>query len=180
VEVVVYRNVKGNIEKFDKNWIYSLAAEYDLKVEHHNKTNTNTLIFRQGKTSVNMTISSKDSTLELKLDYIRLESKYTNIIKLLDFLIYQFKLSGERYIYKNNHFVDLIYFKEGKALNREHPSSEYQFEQYLLKEAIYGHINLALDELIEVQRSGNTDRADKLKEKIKYYQEQLVQINNKL
>jgi hypothetical protein len=181
VEAVIYRNIKGVIEAIDLNWWKSYANQLELNLTEHVTKNTNTLTFYLNEESASFTIYRSGSTHELCLDYLRLEyENNSQMVKLIDSLIYDMRLSGEKHIISAGPLCESTYFKKGKAINSDHADSSTSFELHLMKEAIFGHVHLALDDLINAQRSGDREKEEKIKKIFNLYQKQLAELNEQI
>jgi hypothetical protein len=176
VKVVIYRNIKGIFEALNFKWWKSFASLLGFTVDEHETMNTTTITVYRGERSACFTIYRSGLEHLLCLDYLRLESEDPSFVKLFDSLIHHMSLSGEKHIIDGS-LRESTYFKEGKVINSDHGDSPSRFELHLLRESIFGHVHLALDELVEAQRSGDTERVKKIKETFNHYQKQLSQLN---
>ncbi len=82
-----------------------------------------------------------------------------------------------------NPFALLLFSIKEKLVKPDDNNDLAQFELLLIRETIFGHIHLSLDNMIEYKRSGNLEKLDEIKETISHYQKLLTklieQINSK-
>lgn len=180
VPVIIYRSIRGFIEEIDIKWWKSFAAQLGLKFHEHTTANTTTITVCQGAKTASFTMYRLGSKLEITLDYLRLEPKETMLAELVDYLIHHLKLSGEKHIIDSGQFIGSTFFDEGKVVKKHNDYSDHQFEQYLLKEIIFGKVHLALDHLVIAQHLGDSETVQKIKDMINNYQKQLEQIDEQL
>lgn len=180
MEVVIYRNIKGIIEDQDIEWWRSFAKKFGINVTEQSTPNTTTLTFYWNDNTVNITIYRLGNKHELSLDYLRLEPGDFPLVQLIDSVIYHMHLSGEKHINKDDDYCHSTFIIDGRVIKPDQDDFLFQFEQKLLKETIFGHIHLALDELIKAQRSGNTERVQEIKESFHHYHKKLSDINKQL
>lgn len=179
MKVVIYRNIKGIFESLDLNRWESFASLFGFMIDKHETINTTTITIDRREDSAFFTIYRSGKEQHLFIDYLRLESKDLLLMKLMDRLIHDIGLSGEKHLIDGSNRKS-TYFKEGMVVNTKDGNQPSVFELQLLKESILGRVHLALDELIDAQRSGDTERANKIKGILIHYQKQLSELNEKI
>jgi hypothetical protein len=142
--------------------------------------NTVTITVYLKEKSASFLIYRSGSHYQLSLDYFRLEFSDLPLANFIDLLIYDKRLSGEKHIIKTGSFTEFTYFHEGKVVDSDKNISPSHFDLFLLREAIFGHVHLALDELIQAQRLGDTEKVNKIKQTLNRYQKQIANLNEQL
>ena len=181
MQVVIYRNIKGDFqyEAYDR-W-KSFANQLGFKIDEHNTKNTSTITVYQGETAATFTIFSSVSGPHLSLDYLRLEPVNPQLVKLIDSLIQEMNLFGEKHMIHESVRTS-IFYQEGKVVNTNYSNESSKFELLLIRETIFGLVHLSLDRMIEYQRLGQLDKAEEIKETFEDYRRWLneltEQINN--
>lgn len=181
MQVVIYRNIKGNFQSEAYEWWKSYANLLEFMIDEHNTENTSTITVYQGETTATFTIFNSESGPHLCLDYLRLEPANPQLVKLIDYLIQDMNLSGEKHIIHES-VRTYTFFEEGKVVNTVHSNESSKFELLLIRETIFGLVHLSLDRMIEFQRLGNLDKVAEIKETFDDYRKILnkltEQINN--
>ena len=179
MQVVIYRNIKGNFQSQAFKWWKSFASLLGFMVDEHVTKNTNTITIYKGKEAATFTIFHAESNPHLCLDYLRLEPADPQLVKLIDSLIRDMSLSGEKHIIDES-VRTCTFFNEGKVVNTDHSDEQSKFELLLIRETIFGFVHLSLDRMIEFQRSGNLEKIDEIKKNIVDYQKWLNQLTEKI
>ena len=140
------------------------------------------LPFIKGETAATFTIFSSVSGPHLKLTYyLRLEPVNPHLVKLIDYLIQDMILSGEKHIIHESVRTSTFY-QEGKVVNTNYSNESSKFELLLKRETIFGLVHSSLDRMIEFQRLGHFDKVEEMKETFEDYRRWLneltEQINN--
>ncbi len=176
MKTIIYRNIKGKFqpESF-KEW-KSFANLLGFMLDEHSTKNTSTVTVYRGEEAATFTIFHSESESHLSLDYLRLEPADPQLVELLDHLIFQMSLSGEKYRIDEDHRIT-SFFHEGKVVHTNHRNILSKFELLLERETILGFVHLSLDRMIEAQRSGYLERAAEIKETISEYEELLNKLN---
>ena len=173
--------LKGIFNTKPTNRWKSFANQLGFKIDEHNTKNTSTITVYQGETAATFTIFSSVSGPHFSLDYLRLEPVNPQLVKLIDCLIQDMSLSGEKHIIHES-VRTYTFFKEGKVVNANHSDESSKFELLLIRETIFGLVHLSLDRMIEFQRLGNLDKVEEIKETFEDYRRWLnkltEQINN--
>jgi hypothetical protein len=179
MQVVIYRNIKGDFQPKAFKWWKSFASLLGFMLDEHVTKNTSTIIVYRREEAATFTIFHSESEPHLCLDYLRLEPADPQLVKLIDSLIQHMSLSGEKHIIDESVHT-LTFFKEGKVVNANHSDDLSKFELLLIRETIFGFVHLSLDRMIEFQRSGNLERAAEIKETISHYQKWLNKLNEQI
>ena len=179
MQVVIYRNIKGDFQNEAYEWWKFFANLQGFKIDEHNTKNTNTITVYKGVTAATFTIFSSVSGPHLSLDYLRLEPVNPHLVKLIDYLIQDMNLSGEKHmIHKSVRTYTL--FQEGKVVKMDDRNESSKFELLLIRETIFGLVHLSLDRMIEFQRLGHLDKVGEIKETFENYRKWLNQLTEKI
>src|SRR5690348_6917075 len=98
MQVVIYRNIKGDFQYEAYEWWKTFAHLQGFIIDEHNTKNTSTITVYQGETAATFTIFSSVSGPHLSLDYLRLEPVNPQLVKLIDYLIQEMNLFGEKHM----------------------------------------------------------------------------------
>ena len=179
MQVVIYRNIKGDFqyEAYDR-W-KSFANQLGFKIDEHNTKNTSTITVYQGETAATFTIFSSVSGPHLSLDYLRLEPVNPQLVKLIDYLIQDLNLSGEKHMIHESVRTYTL-FQEGKVVKMDDSNESSKFELLLIRETIFGLVHLSLDRMIEFQRLGHLDKVEEIKETFEDYRRWLNEITEQI
>ena len=179
MQVVIYRNIKGDFqyEAYDR-W-KSFANQLGFKIDEHNTKNTSTITVYQGETAATFTIFSSESGPHLCLDYLRLEPVNPQLVKLIDYLIQDMNLSGEKHMIHES-VRTYTFFQEGKVVKTDDSNESSKFELLLIRETIFGLVHLSLDRMIEFQRLGHLDKVEEIKETFEDYRRWLNEITEQI
>jgi hypothetical protein len=181
MQVVIYRNIKGDFQYEAFEWWKSFVKQLGFLIDEHNTKNTSTITVYQDETAATFTIFYSESGPHLCLNYLRLKPANPHLVKLIDSLIQNLNLSGEKHMIHESDRTFTI-FQEGKVVKTDHRNKSSTFELLLIKETIFGHVHLSLDRMIEFQRLGHLDKVAEIKETFEDYRRWLnqltAQINN--
>lgn len=180
--VVIYQNIKGIFEPSAFELWKSYVSLFGCRLDENTTKNARTITVYRKEENAAFTIFHSETEPHIYLDFLRLEPASQQLVKLIDRLIYQMGLSGEKQIISE--FVRAsTFFNKGKVVKADPIDDSPKFELLLLRETIYGFIHLSLDNMIEFKRSGNLEKVEEIKETISNYQKQLTklieQINTK-
>ena len=125
------------------------------------------------------TIFSSESGPHLRLDYLRLEPVNPQLVKLIDYLIQDLNLSGEKHMIHESVRTYTL-FQEGKVVKMDDRNESSKFELLLIRETIFGLVHLSLDRMIEFQRLGQLDKAEEIKETFEDYRRWLNEITEQI
>ena len=175
MQVVIYRNFKGNFQDETFKWWKSFAIQLGFIIEEHNTKNTSTVTVYQGETAATFTIFYSEPGPHLCLDYLQLKPANPLLVKLVDFLILNQKLSGEKHMIFES-VRTYTFFQEGKVVKTNNRYESSKFELLLIRETIFGLVHLSLDRMIEYQRLGHLDKVAEIKETFEDYRRWLNQI----
>ena len=134
------------------------------------------LPFIKVRSAATFTIFSSESGPHLSLDYLRLEPVNPQLVNLIDYLIQEMNLSGEKHmIHESVRTYTLLPGRESsKDMMICNESSK--FELLLIRETIFGLVHLSLDRMIEFQRLGHLDKVEEIKETFEDYRRWLNEI----
>ena len=179
MQVVIYRNIKGDFqyEAYDR-W-KSFANQLGFKIDEHNTKNTSTITVYQGETAAIFTIFSSESAPQLCLDYLRLDPVSPQLVNLIDYLIEEMNLFGEKHMIHESVRTYTL-FQEGKVVKMADCNKSSKFELLLIRETIFGLVHLSLDRMIEYQRLGQLDKAEEIKETFEDYRRWLNEITEQI
>lgn len=179
MQVVIYRNIKGDFqyEAYDR-W-KSFANQLGFKIDEHNTKNTSTITVYQGETAATFTTFSSVSGPHLSLDYLRLEPSDPHLVELIDYLIQEMNLSGEKHMIHES-VRTYTFYQEGKVVKTDHSNESSKFELLLIRETIFGLVHLSLDRMIEFQRLGQLDKVEEIKETFEDYRRWLNEITKQI
>ena len=170
-------NIKGDFEYEAYEWSKTVAHLQGFKIDEHNTKNTSTITVYQGETAATFTIFSSVSGPHLRLDYLRLEPVNPHLVKLIDSLIKEMNLFGEKHMIHESVHTS-IFFQEGKVVNtRIIVIKVSKFELLLIRETIFDIVHLSLDRIIKFQRLGHLDKVEGIKETFEDYRRWLNEIN---
>lgn len=179
MKIVIYRNLNGNFQfKAFKQW-KSIAGQLGFQIEEHVTKNTSTITVYRDMNTATFTIFYSKSGAQLCLDYLRLEPADPQLVKLIDRLIQEMNLSGEKHTITES-VRSCTFFNKGKAVDSGHIHEQSKFELLLIRETILGFVHLSLDRMIEFQRSGNLDKVTEIKESLSDYQKYLDQLTEQI
>ena len=179
MQVVIYRNFKGNFQDETFKWWKSFAIQLGFIIEEHNTKNTSTVTVYQGETAATFTIFSSESGPHLCLDYLHLEPVSPQLVKLIDYLIQDLNLSGEKHMIHESVRTYTL-FQEGKVVKMADCNESSKFELLLIRETIFGLVHLSLDRMIEFQRLGHLDKVEEIKETFEDYRRWLNEITEQI
>ena len=179
MQVVIYRNIKGDFQYEAYEWWKTFAHLQGFIIDEHNTKNTNTITVYQGETAATFTIFSSVSGPHLSLDYLRLEPVNPHLVKLIDYLIQDMSLSGEKHVIHES-VRTYIFYQEGKIVNTNHSNESAKFELLLIRETIFGLVHLSLDRMIKFQRLGHLDKVEEIKETFEDYRRWLNEITEQI
>lgn len=179
MQVVIYRSLKGNFQSEAYEWWKIFANLLGFMIDEHHTENTSTITVYQDETTASFTIYKSESDPHLRLDYLRLEPANPNLVKLIDYLIKDMNLSGEKHIIHES-VRTCIFFHKGKVVDTVHRDESSKFELLLMKETIFGHVHLSLDRMIEFKRLGQLDKVADIKEALEVYRESLNQLTEQI
>jgi hypothetical protein len=179
VEVVIYRNIKGEFQPIAFKWWKSFASLLGFMLDEHVTKNTSTITVYRIDKAATFTIFHSGPEPHLCLDYLRLEPADPQLVKLIDCLIQRMSLSGEKHIIHESVRTS-TFFNEGKVVNANHSDDLSKFELLLIRETIFGFVHLSLDRMIEFQHSGNLERVAEVLKNISHYQKCLDKLNEQI
>jgi hypothetical protein len=179
VEVVIYRNIKGDFQHKAFKWWKSFASLLGFMLDEHVTKNTSTITVYRREEAATFTIFHSESESQLCLDYLRLQPADPKLVKLIDGLIQHMSLSGEKHIIDESVRTS-TFFNGGKVVNADLSNDLSKFELLLIRETIFGFIHLSLDRMIEFQQSGNSERLAEVLKNISHYQKWLDKLNEQI
>lgn len=179
MQVVIYRNIKGNFHSEAYEWWKIFATLLGFMIDEHNTENTRTITVYQGETETSFTIFNSESGPHLCLDYLRLEPVNPQLVKLIDYLIQDMSLSGEKHTIHES-VCTCTFFQDGKAVKTDHRNESSNFDLLLMKETIFGLVHLSLDRMVEFQRLGDLDKVTEIKETLEVYRNDLNKLIKKI
>ena len=179
MQVVIYRNIKGDFQYEAYEWWKTFAHLQGFIIDEHNTKNTSTITVYQGETAATFTIFSSVSDPHLSLDYLRLEPVKPQLVKLIDYLIQDLNLSGEKHMIHESVRTS-TFFKKGKVVKTDDCHKSSKFELLLIRETIFGLVHLSLDRMIEFQRLGHLDKVEEIKETFEDYRRWLNQLTEQI
>ena len=175
MQVVIYRNIKGDFQ-YEAYELWKFFANLlGFLIEEHNTKNTSTITVYQGETAATFTIFYPESGPHLCLDYLRLKHASPQLLKLIDYLIQDLNLSGEKHMIHESVRTS-TFFKEGKVVKTDDCHKSSKFELLLIRETIFGLVHLSLDRMIKFQRLGHLDKVAEIKETFEDYRRWLNQL----
>ncbi|WP_428912350.1 hypothetical protein [Niallia sp. Krafla_26] len=187
MQVVIYRNIKGNFQFKAFDWWKTYANLLGFRINEHYTKHTKTVTVYKGEATATFNIFYYEYGSRLCLDYLRLEPANPQLVKLIDHLIEDMKLSGEKHTINESNRT-YTYLKEGKAVNHDQNQDQNQdqnheqskFELLLKRETIFGFVHLALDRMIEYKRLGKLNKVAEIKENLEYYKKYLNQLTQQI
>jgi hypothetical protein len=179
VEVVIYRNIKGDFQPKAFKWWKSFASLLGFMLDEYVTKNTSTITIYRREEAATFTIFHSESESQLCLDYLRLQPADPQLVKLIDGLIQHMSLSGEKHIIDESVRTS-TFFNGGKVVNADLSNDLSKFELLLIRETIFGFIHLSLDRMIEFQHSGNWEREAEVLKNISHYQKWLDKLNEEI
>lgn len=179
MDVVVYRNIKGKFQSKAYKWWKSFVSLLGFSLEEHHTKNTRTITIHRKEVLAAFTIYNYNLEPVLYLDYLRLEPADPQLVKLIDCLIQNMNLSGEKHSIEESART-CTFFIEGNVQYVDHTEDLSKFDLLLLKETILGFVHLSLDYLVEFQRSDKQDKVTEIKETLSHYQKFLTKLNEQI
>ena len=179
MQVVIYRNIKGDFqyEAYDR-W-KSFANQLGFKSMNITQKTLAPLPYIKVKTAAIFTIFSSESAPQLRLDYLRLEPVKPQLVKLIDYLIQDLNLSGEKHMIHES-VRTYTFFQEGKVVKMADCNKSSKFEFLLIRETIFGLVHLSLDRMIEFQCLGHLDKVEEIKKTFEDYRRWLNEITKQI
>ncbi len=96
--IVIYRNIKGIFEPTAFELWKSYASLFGCRLNEYTTKNNRTITVYRKEENAAFTIFHSEPEPYLYLDYLRLEPADPQLVKLIDRLIYQMSLSGEKQV----------------------------------------------------------------------------------
>jgi hypothetical protein len=179
VEVIIYRNIKGNFHPKAFEWWKSFTNLLGFMLDEKATKNTNTITVYQDQKVATFTIFHTEPEPHLCLNYLRLKPADPQLAKLIDSLIQHMSLSGEKHIIDESIRIS-TFFIEGKVVSADHNDDRSKFDLLLLRETIFGFVHLSLDRMIEFQCSGNLEGVAEIKGTLSHYKTFLIKLNEQI
>ncbi|PWK10320.1 hypothetical protein [Tumebacillus permanentifrigoris] len=181
-QIVIYRNISGETTRAQVDQWKARVARSGIQMEEKGKGKT--LIFHLflKDDEVIFYMYENGKSLHVLIEYMRVKKSDGRMVKMIDFLITDLQLRGEKYqtirgelyrtLYLNGIVMDDGPFQERKLAT--------DFDLRLSREILMGHIYRELDEYANAKRDGDTEREQESSERLRSFTEELQRLDEVL
>lgn len=181
-QLVIYRNLQGEPTRMELRKWREEAQKNGLHVEEKGKGNFLEISFSAQEDRCTMYFYEQSMNYQLQVDYLRIRKANHRLVWAVDRMLSLFRLKGERFSNQNGLLVRTFYLNglvmdEGPVVERK---VQPDFELRVFREAMMGHIYLALDDYTQARSSGDAVAESEAIEKLRSYSEELSHIDEAL
>jgi hypothetical protein len=181
-EVIIFRNVVGDIHRDDLNRWKKMIAKLGLIADEKIRGKMLAIAISLGEDTTNFYLYEQGTLYQLHIDYLRLKKGDGRIAQAIEWLITTSRLRGEKYTTGKNELWRIVYLNglvmdEGPYVERK---LSPDFDLRITREALMGYIYMTMDTYMEARTGEDRDlEADVLKQ-LQGYVEELAKVDELL
>lgn len=181
-QIVIYRNISGETTRALVDQWKARVARSGIQLEEKGKGKTLIFHLYVKDDEVIFYMYENGKSLHVLIEYMRVKKGDGRMVKMIDFLITDLQLRGEKYqtirgelyrtLYLNGMIMDDGPFQERKLAA--------DFDLRLSREILMGHIYMVLDEFAKAKHLGLPDMEVEAEERLRSFSEELHRIDEVL
>ncbi|KEO83578.1 hypothetical protein [Tumebacillus flagellatus] len=181
-QIVIYRNISGETTRAQVDLWKSRVARSGIQLEEKGKGKTLIFHLYVKDDEVIFYMYENGKSLHVLIEYMRVKKSDGRMVKMIDALITDLQLRGEKYqtirgeLYRTLYVNGLI-MDDGPFAERK-PAPD--FDLRLSREILMGHIYIVLDEFAEAKRLGIAEAEAESAERLRSFAEELQRIEDVL
>jgi hypothetical protein len=181
-QIVIYRNISGETTRAQVDQWKARVARSGIQLEEKGKGKTLIFHLYVKDDEVIFYMYENGKSLHVLIEYMRVKKSDGRMVKMIDFLITDLQLRGEKYqtirgeLYRTLYLNGMI-MDDGPFQERKLPTD---FDLRLSREILMGHIYRVLDEFSEAKRNGDAEREREAAERLHSFSEELQKIDEVL
>lgn len=181
-QIVIYRNISGETTRAQVDQWKARVARSGIQLEEKGKGKTLIFHLYVKDDEVIFYMYENGKSLHVLIEYMRVKKSDGRMVKMIDFLITDLQLRGEKYqtirgeLYRTLYLNGMI-MDDGPFQERKLPTD---FDLRLSREILMGHIYRVLDEFSEAKRNGDAEQEREAAERLHSFSEELQKIDEVL
>ncbi|MBL0386683.1 hypothetical protein JJB07_08465 [Tumebacillus sp. ITR2] len=178
-QIVIYRNISGETTRAQVDQWKTRVARSGIQMEEKGKGKTLIFHLYVKDDEVIFYMYENGKSLHVLIEYMRVKKSDGRMVKVIDALITDLQLRGEKYqtirgeLYRTLYLNGLI-MDDGPFAERKLAPD---FDLRLSREILLGHIYIVLDEYANAKRLGLTDLEAEASERLRSFAEEVQKVD---